>query len=155
MTGNYTRRQHFHSPLARENISAHSCNIQPYFTFTHAIMGYLYRRVHVRIKRPPQIQCTHHSLVLTSCNSFTKMLLKWVKPLNPIRFSHDYILTASPPMDKASLRRCVQYSRGFTIVGPRSARTDSRRGLWKASQPEILLSLVAMPSSILTFWWNW
>ena len=38
MAGYCTRRQHFHSPSARVNTSAHSCNIQPYFTFTRAII---------------------------------------------------------------------------------------------------------------------
>ena len=30
--------QYFHSPSARENASAHSYNIQPYFTFTGVII---------------------------------------------------------------------------------------------------------------------
>ena len=37
--------------------------------------------------------------------------------------------------------------RGFLIIGP---RTHSRRGIWKVSQPEILLSLAAMPVGALT-----
>ena len=38
MAGYCTRRQHFHLSLAHENTSANLCNIQPYFTFTGAII---------------------------------------------------------------------------------------------------------------------
>ena len=32
---------YFHSPAARENTAAHSCNIQPYYLLTHQII-YIY-----------------------------------------------------------------------------------------------------------------
>ena len=54
MAGYCTRRQHFHSPSARVNTSAHSCNIQPYFTFTRAII-YMYMHACSYIKH----SCTH------------------------------------------------------------------------------------------------
>ena len=65
--------------------------------------------------------------------------------------SRDSHVTTSPIIlqPRPSIRQAEmeEYSRGFLIVGP---RTRSRKGVWKASQPEILLSLVAMPAGALT-----
>ena len=44
MAGYCTLVLYFHSPAARENTTAHSCNIQPYCPLTHQII-YIY--IHV------------------------------------------------------------------------------------------------------------
>ena len=41
MAGYCTLVLYFHSPAARENTTAHSCNIQPYCPLTHQII-YIY-----------------------------------------------------------------------------------------------------------------
>ena len=41
MAGYCTLVLYFHSPAARENTAAHSCNIQPYYLLTHQIL-YIY-----------------------------------------------------------------------------------------------------------------
>ena len=41
MAGYCTLVLYFHSPAARENTTAHSCNIQPYCPLTHQII-YMY-----------------------------------------------------------------------------------------------------------------
>ena len=38
MAGYCTLVLYFHSPVARENTAAHSCNIQPYYLLTHQII---------------------------------------------------------------------------------------------------------------------
>ena len=82
---------------------------------------------------------------------FHQNVVKLGRALQPNLISRDSHVTtlpiATPPTDKAS--RNEECNRGFLIVGP---RTRSRRGVWKASQPEVLLSLVAMPAGALTFW---
>ena len=40
MAGYCTLVLYFHSPAARENTAAHSCNIQPYCPLTHQIYSY-------------------------------------------------------------------------------------------------------------------
>ena len=42
MAGYCTLVLYFHSPAARENTTAHSCNIHPYCPLTHQII-YIYR----------------------------------------------------------------------------------------------------------------
>ena len=85
--------------------------------------------------------------------SFTEML---VAPCDPITFSCDSHMAtyfiASPPIDKAS--RKWRHVAGASPSFGHAALTlnHSRRGLWKAIQPEILLSPVAMPPGTLTFW---
>ena len=41
MAGYCTLVLYFHSPVARENTAAHSCNIQPYCLLTHQIIYYM------------------------------------------------------------------------------------------------------------------
>ena len=87
-------------------------------------------------------------------SSWAQNVIKLGHSLLPNLISRDshvirYLVQPRPSIRQAEMGEC---SRGFLIVGP---RTRSRRGVWKASQPEILLSLVAMPTGALTFWWNW
>ena len=42
MAGYCTLVLYFHSPVARENTDAHSCNIQPYCLLSHQII-YMYK----------------------------------------------------------------------------------------------------------------
>ena len=86
-----------------------------------------------------------------SSNQFHQNVIKLGRSLRPNLISRDshvirYLVQPHPSIRQAEMGEC---SRGFLIVG---LRTRSRRGVWKASQPEILLSLVAMPSGTLTFW---
>ena len=46
MTGYCTLVLYFHSPVARENMAAHSCNIQPYYLLTYQII-YIYIHVYI------------------------------------------------------------------------------------------------------------
>ena len=84
---------------------------------------------------------------------FHQNVIKLGDSLRPNLISRDsyvihYLVQPRPSIRQAEMGEC---SRGFLIVGP---RIRSRRGVWKVSQPEILLSLVAMPAGALTLWWN-
>ena len=97
---------------------------------------------------------TFHVYSLYSIIQFHLNVIKLGRALRPNLISCDLHVTtlplATPPIDKAS--RNGACNRGFFIVGPRTRSRSMRRGVWKASQPKILLSLVAMPAGALTFW---
>ena len=81
---------------------------------------------------------------------FHQHVIKLGRALRPNLISRDshvtrYLLQPRPSIRQAEMEEC---NRGFLIVGPRAR---SRRGIWKASQPEILLSLVAVPAGAQTF----
>ena len=46
MAGYCTLVLYFHSPVARENTAAHSCNIQPYYLLTYQII-YIYIYIYI------------------------------------------------------------------------------------------------------------
>lgn len=85
------------------------------------------------------------------------MSLIWVTDCDPTRFTCNFYINhiaTSPPVSirQAKMEEC---NRGFPIIGPCSACTHSSRGLWKASQPDITLSLVAIILRCFqTIWWK-
>ena len=67
---------YFHSPAARENMAAHSCNIQPYCLLTHQII-YIYIYIYIIYKHidnfplSPQVWGEHSEpQLLGECSAF-------------------------------------------------------------------------------------
>ena len=58
MAGYCTLVLYFHSPAARENTAAHSCNIQPYYLLTHQLIYIYIIHVHTTDNVRPK-QCPH------------------------------------------------------------------------------------------------
>ena len=70
MAGYCTLVLYFHSPAARENTTAHSCNIQPYCPLTHQIIYmYPFQSMHRHI---PESFCVYQQVTI---NLFTDPLM--------------------------------------------------------------------------------